>query len=93
MNDFTDGEEGVRFSLETMTAWREGVGKRREELFRRSWKNQRPNPNLKSRQQEKTFQFVVEWCEEFGDVVARERERSRLDKLKAPAKAAKGEHK
>ena len=38
---------------------------------------------MRSRQQEKNFAFVLEWYEEFDEVVARERERDRLDKLLA----------
>ncbi|MDR1519016.1 MAG: hypothetical protein LBU23_02585 [Planctomycetota bacterium] len=68
---------------------REEVAKRREELFRRNWKNERHVPQLKSRQQEKSFQFVVEWCEEFNEVISRERERERLDKLNFQARTAR----
>lgn len=61
--------------------WHQQVQKRREELFKRNWKNRRPALPLKSRHQEKMFQFVVEWYEEFDEVVGRERERNRLDRL------------
>ncbi len=63
--------------------WKAGVFKRREELFRRNWKNRRVNPMQRSRQDEQGFQFVLEWYEEFDEVMARERERNRLDKLLA----------
>lgn len=69
------------FPESKLAEWREGVLKRREELFRRNWKNRRAAPHLKSRKQEQNFQFVVEWYEEFDEVVARERERNRLDQL------------
>jgi hypothetical protein len=79
----TEKDSEIVFSEETVAAWKEGVLKRREELFRRNWKNRRANPNLRSRQDEKGFQFVLEWYEDFGEVVQRERERNRLDKLLA----------
>ncbi len=69
------------FSESTIAAWKAGVLKRREELFRRNWKNRRANPLQRSRQDEKGFQFVLEWYEEFDEVIARDRERNRLDKL------------
>lgn len=71
------------YSEEMINQWREGVLKRREELFRRNWRNKRPVLRQKSRQQENNFKFVLEWYEEFDEVVARERERNRLDKLLA----------
>ena len=77
----SEKDNDIVFSESKLLEWRAGVQKRREELFRRNWKNRRPAPQLKSRQQEKNFQFVVEWYEEFDEVVARERERNRLDKL------------
>lgn len=77
----SEKDNEIVFSETKLTEWREGVQKRREELFRKNWKNRRPNPVQKSRTQEKNFQFVVEWYEEFDEVVARERERNRLDRL------------
>ncbi len=77
----SEKDNEIVFSETKLAEWRQGVQKRREELFRRNWKNRRPSPHLKSRQQEKNFQFVVEWYEEFDEVVARERERNRLDSL------------
>lgn len=64
-----------------MLELRKAVFKRREELFRKNWKNRRPILPLRSLHQEKSFNFVVEWYEEFDEVVGRERERNRLDKL------------
>ena len=77
----SEKDNDIVFSEAKLAEWREGVKKRREELFRRNWKNRRAVPQTRSRQQEKSFQFVVEWYEEFDEVVARERERNRLDKL------------
>jgi len=77
----SEKDNEIVFPENKLAEWRAGVLKRREELFRRNWKNRRPSPAQKSRQQEKSFQFVVEWYEEFDEVVARERERNRLDKL------------
>ena len=78
------GENEVmeEFTPETVAEWKRQVEERREELFRRKkWKNDRLFPDLRSRQQDQNFRFVLEWCEEFGDVVGRERERDRLDRL------------
>ncbi|MDR1744372.1 MAG: hypothetical protein LBS30_01305 [Planctomycetota bacterium] len=77
----TEKDNDTVFPESKIAEWKAGVRKRREELFRRNWKNRRPNPSLRSRQQEKNFEFVLEWYEEFDEVVARERERNRLDKL------------
>ncbi len=77
----TEKDNDIVFPESKIAEWKEGVQKRREELFRRNWKNRRPSPAIRSRQQEKSFEFVLEWYEEFDEVVARERERNRLDKL------------
>jgi hypothetical protein len=77
------------FSEHELEKWREGVSKRRAELFRRNWKNSRPTQALKSRRQEMNFKFVIEWCEEFEEVIGRERERNRLDHLNLQAKNAR----
>lgn len=74
-------EEDTVFSEATIKEMRIGVQKRREELFRRNWKNRRQALPLRSREQEQSFKFVVEWYEEFDEVIGRERERARLDKL------------
>ncbi len=66
----------IVFPESKVAEWRAGVQKRREELFRRNWKNRRSVPALRSRQEEKNFEFVLEWYEEFDEVVARERERA-----------------
>ncbi len=79
----TEKDNDIVFPESKVAEWREGVRKRREELFRKNWKNRRSVPAARSRQQEKNFEFVLEWYEEFDEVVARERERDRLDKLLA----------
>jgi len=79
----TEKDSDTVFPDSQIAEWRAAVLKRREELFRRNWKNRRPSPTLRSRQQERNFEFVLEWYEEFDEVVARERERNRLDKLLA----------
>lgn len=71
----------AEFSPEQIAEWYRRVDQRREELFKKSWKNQRPDVALRSRAQESSFQFVLEWYEEFDEVVGRVRERARLDKL------------
>ena len=79
--DIAEKDNEAVLSEIKLAEWREGVKQRREELFRRKWKNSRPTPLLRSRQQDRNFQFVVEWYEEFDEIVAREREKNRLDKL------------
>ena len=79
----SEKDNEIVFSESKLAEWKEGVLKRRSELFRRNWKNRRANPQQRSLQDEKGFQFVLEWYEEFDEVVARERERNRLDKLLA----------
>lgn len=69
------------FSEIAIKELRKSVEKRREELFRKNWKNRRPVVPLRSLHQEQSFKFVIEWYEEFDEVVGRERERARLDKL------------
>lgn len=71
------------FPAETVARWREQVEVQRELLFRQNWKNRRQVVPLRSKAQEDSFRFVVEWCEEYDEVVGRTRERGRLDKLKA----------
>ncbi len=77
----SEKDSEIVFSESKVAEWREGVRKRREELFRRNWKNRRVHPKQRSRQDERGFQFILEWYEESGEVVARERERNRLDRL------------
>ena len=79
--DCVISSESVEYSEKQVSEWRHNVLKRREELFKRNWKNRRPTPTLKSRTQEQAIKFVVEWYEEFDEVVGRERERNRLDRL------------
>lgn len=76
-------DEAVEFSTEQIAEWRRRVQARREELFKKSWKNQRPESSMRSRAQEQAFQFVLEWYEEFPEVVGRTQERARLDRLLA----------
>jgi hypothetical protein len=54
---------------------RAAVLKRREELFRSGWKNRRQALPLMSRDEDNTFRFLVEWCEEFEEVRHKHRER------------------
>lgn len=84
-----DKESDDVFSQETITKWREGVQARRQELFQRNWKNKRPVVQQRSRSQEAAFKFILDWTEEFEEVVARERERNRLDKLMSQARNIK----
>ena len=69
------------FTKEQVAEWRRQVKVRRQELFKKGWKNERPNVALRSRSQEQSFQFVLEWYEEFDEVVGRTRERARLDRI------------
>ncbi len=79
----SEKDSEIVFSESKVAEWKAGVLKRREELFRRHWKNRRANPQQRSRRDEQGFQFVLEWYEEFDEVDARKRERTRLDKLLA----------
>jgi hypothetical protein len=54
---------------------REDIRRRRDELFRSGWKNQRKLMPLVSREEDNAFRFLVEWCEEFDDVLFHHRER------------------
>lgn len=77
-----DGDPGqVVFTAEQVADWRRRVARRREELFQKSWKNRRPEVALRTREQEQSIQFMVEWAEEFDDVVGRVRDQARLDTL------------
>ena len=87
----TDQENDI-YTKEYMEELRKNVTRRREELFRKHWKNRRPALPLRSLQQEKSFQFVVEWYEEFDEVIGRERERTRLDRLIAQGEDVNAPH-
>ncbi len=69
------------FSKEEVSKWRRQVMEQRDLLFRRNWKNMRQVLALRSREEEAAFQYVLEWYEEFGDVVGRQKQRERFDKL------------
>ena len=71
----------VEFAPQEVKRWRAMVSVEREALFRRNWKNRKQVVPLSSREYEMSFQSLVEWCEEFNDVVGRKREKSRMDKL------------
>lgn len=70
---------GVKAAEEQI--WRQAVIQQRIKLFRKHWKNRRQTPNLISRGQARDFEFVVEWYDESDDVINRDQERRRLDKL------------
>ena len=71
----------MEFSEEQIMKWKEEMQARRTELFHRNWKNRRYVPQLKSRSQENDFKFVLEWHEESGEIISRDKERNRLDTL------------
>ncbi len=71
--------EGI--SARQAERWRREVEEKREELFRRNWKNRRNIPILKSKGEAEMFQFIIEWCDEYDELVDRNLERRRLDKL------------
>jgi hypothetical protein len=48
---------------------------RRDEIFRSGWKNTRQLSPLVSRAEDSKFHFLVEWCEEFDNVISHHRER------------------
>ena len=69
------------FSPEQVRQWRRQVADQRDRLFRQNWKNVRYIPALRSKEEEDAFTFVLEWYEEFGDVVGRQKQRERMDKM------------
>ena len=54
---------------------RESVRKRRDELFKRGWKNKKQILPLVSRADDADFRLVVGWCIEFEEVMSKQRER------------------
>lgn len=90
--DTVKEEDASIFTEAYMEELKKNVARRREELFRKNWKNRRPVVPLRSLQQEKSFKFVVEWYEEFDEVVGRERERVRLDRLIAQGEDVNAPH-
>lgn len=54
---------------------RRAVMRRRDELFRSGWRNPRQLQPLTSRSQDHTFKFLIEWCEEFEEVMSKQRTR------------------
>ena len=79
----------VVYTAEQIENWRRRVGERREELFKKSWKNQRVAAPQPTREQERSIQIIVEWVEDFDDVVGRAQERAKLDTLLGRGSGAK----
>ncbi len=73
--------EYLGFAQEEVLKWRSGVVQKREKLFRKHWKNRRVIPNLISLEAARDFEFVLDWYDESDEVILRDRERRRLDKL------------
>ncbi len=69
------------FAPEQVRQWRRQVTEQRDKLFRQNWKNTRNIPALRSKEEDDAFTFVLEWYEEFGDVVGRQKQRERYDKM------------
>ncbi len=69
------------FAREDVDRWRSGVVQKREKLFRKHWKNRRVIPNLISLEAARDFEFVLDWYDESDEVILRDKERRRLDKL------------
>lgn len=76
----TTAETKEAISAQVMK-WRQQMEEKRFELFRTNWKNRRSKPGLQSWDDAKSFQFIVEWYDEFGDLVDRDKMRRRLDAL------------
>lgn len=76
-----DVEAEVAVGGNEAKAWRQAVVDRRIKLFRKHWKNRRQAPDLISLGEARDFEFVVEWYDESDDVINRNQERRRLDKL------------
>ncbi|MCX7936039.1 MAG: hypothetical protein N3A66_12365 [Planctomycetota bacterium] len=64
-----------------VAALRRKVAEYRDALFRRGWKNQRPKVRLKSRSEMQIFDSLVEWCEEFDEIVGKNQEKKYFDEL------------
>jgi len=69
------------FSADEVASWKKRVADQRDILFRRGWKNHRSKLRLRSREELEAFDFVVEWYEEFGEVVGKEKEKKYFDEL------------
>ena len=81
MESQVGAEKYYGFSKKEVELWRKGVEKKREELFRKHWKNRRNIPNLISLNDARDFEFIVDWCDESDELINRSKERRRLDKL------------
>ena len=51
------------------------IKKRRDMLFRSDWRNPKQIQPLISREEDNSFRFLIEWCEEFESVISKQRER------------------
>lgn len=75
-------ETGVRAKGEIQVErWREAIAEKRKKLFRQNWKNRRNIPALISKVDADTLQFLLEWIDEYKEVVGREQERNLFDRL------------
>jgi hypothetical protein len=75
MGKVPQDDDGVDLGYESEEEIREAVRRRRDQLFRSGWRNQRELTPLVSRAEDNTFRFLIEWCEEFETVLGRQRER------------------
>jgi len=66
---------------ESAVTLRRKISEYRDLLFRRGWKNQRPKVRLKSRAEMRIFDSLVEWCEEFEEIVGKNQEKKYFDEL------------
>ncbi len=66
---------GVGEGTRTGDGVRAAVRSRRDELFRSDWRNPRELLPLLSRTEDNAFQFLIEWCEEFDEVIGKKRDR------------------
>ncbi|MBN1258012.1 MAG: hypothetical protein JXA52_09950 [Planctomycetes bacterium] len=54
---------------------RDEIKKRRKVLFHSDWRNPKQIQPLVSREEDNSFRFLIEWCEEFETVIGKQRER------------------
>jgi hypothetical protein len=69
------GSSAARSAVEKQPTVRDRVKKRREELFRSGWRNPKELQPLVSREEDNAFHFLIEWCEEYEEVMSKKRDR------------------
>ena len=68
-------KKGGRSRANDLVSKKREVKKRGGELFRSGWKNPKQIQHLVSREDDASFRFLVEWCEEFEEQMSKQRKR------------------